>query len=296
MKVFLSWSGDTSLRVATAFRDWLPSVLQSVTPYVSAEDLDKGSRWSTDIAKELELSTYGVLCITKSNIDAPWINFEAGALSKTVDKARVSPFLFNLKRSEVKGPLLQFQSTVNEKDDIAKLLTSINGSCPEAERLDATRLQRVFEVWWPELAQTLKAIPLETAATTTRKPEERTSDVGTSAILEELLDLARNQQKLLRSPPSLLPPDYIADVLREVLPMRVRQDREMSDAIDYLVRHFRDLEVASEHAATDSVQGERVVHELRALRGVIQYLEHRIEPPPPRPALRSRHAPPAEQP
>jgi len=65
MKVFLSWSGELSHKVSVIFRDWLPSVIQSVDPYVSSEDIDKGARWSTDIAKELEESSYGVLCVTK---------------------------------------------------------------------------------------------------------------------------------------------------------------------------------------------------------------------------------------
>lgn len=92
MKVFLSWSGELSHRVACAFRDWLPSVLQSVSPYVSSEDIDKGARWSTDISKELERSAYGIIVVTHEDIDAPWVNFEAGALSKTVEKSKVSPF------------------------------------------------------------------------------------------------------------------------------------------------------------------------------------------------------------
>ena len=53
MKVFISWSGPTSNRIALAFRDWLPCVLQTVDPYVSSEDIEKGRRWSADIAKEL---------------------------------------------------------------------------------------------------------------------------------------------------------------------------------------------------------------------------------------------------
>ena len=112
MKVFLSWSGHKSHQVALVLRDWLPSVIQSIMPYVSSEDIDKGARWSTDIAKELEDSTYGILCVTKENLEAPWLLFEAGALSKMMDKSSVCPFIFDLKRAEVKGPILQFQSTI----------------------------------------------------------------------------------------------------------------------------------------------------------------------------------------
>jgi len=89
----------------------IASVIQSLEPYVSSEDIDKGTRWSTDIAKELENSSFGILCVTKENLTAPWLTFEAGALSKTMDKAFVSPFLFDIKRSEVDGPILQFQTS-----------------------------------------------------------------------------------------------------------------------------------------------------------------------------------------
>lgn len=102
MKVFISWSGDLSHKVAVILRDWLPSVIQSLESYVSSEDIDKGARWSTDISKELEDSSFGILCITRENLDPPWLNFEAGALSKSVDRSRVSPFLFGVKRSDIR--------------------------------------------------------------------------------------------------------------------------------------------------------------------------------------------------
>ena len=126
MRVFISWSGNKSHKVALVFRDWLPSVIQSIEPYVSSEDIDKGARWSTDIAKELENSTFGILCVTKDNLEAPWLSFEAGALSKTMDKSFVSPFLFDIKRSEVNGPILQFQSTIFQKEDLKKLVSTLN--------------------------------------------------------------------------------------------------------------------------------------------------------------------------
>lgn len=210
MKVFISWSGDTSHRVAKIFRDWLPSVIQSVTPYVSSEDIDKGSRWSTDIAGELDESTYGILCVTKENIDAPWLNFEAGALGKSVEKSRVSPFLYQLKRSEIKGPILQFQSTIQERDDVFKLIKSINLACGELG-LDEARLEKVFDVWWPSLEMDLKSIPspeIENEVKQTAKTKKTPEFDQIANILEEVLEISRTNQKLLRTPEEILPPPY----------------------------------------------------------------------------------------
>lgn len=197
MKVFLSWSGDTSHKVALIFRDWFPSVIQSLVPYVSSEDIDKGARWSTDIASELEDSTYGILCVTKENIHAPWLTFEAGALSKTMDKSYVSPFLFGIKRAEVNGPILQFQSTIFDKEDIKKLLCSLNDACND-DQLTQERLDKAFEVWFPTLEQQLNDL-LATLEETQKKPAAKAKQDTANKILEEILDLSRDNQKLLRT-------------------------------------------------------------------------------------------------
>ncbi len=215
MKVFLSWSGDLSHRTALIFRDWLPSVIQSIVPYVSSEDIDKGARWSTDIAKELENSTYGILCVTKENVHAPWLTFEAGALSKTMDKSAVSPFLFDIKRSEVSGPILQFQSTIFDKEDIKKLLSSLNRSCG-AETLTEERLEKAFSVWYPTLETQLNSLLGSKSPVPVPDPEEEGIN-STSEILEEILDLTRNNQKLLRSPD--------ADFTKEVEHIRAMLDK-----------------------------------------------------------------------
>jgi hypothetical protein len=175
----------------------LPSVIQSIVPYVSSEDIDKGARWSTDIAKELEDSTFGILCVTKENVHAPWLTFEAGALSKTMEKAAVSPFLFDIKRSEVSGPILQFQSTILEKEDIKKLIFSLNRACG-TETLTDERLEKAFAVWYPTLETQLTE--LLSSKSSVSAPDEEESIDTSSQILEEILDLTRNNQKLLRNP------------------------------------------------------------------------------------------------
>jgi len=159
MKVFLSWSGEMSHQVAIALHNWLPYVIQSLKPFVSSGDINKGARWSDVLAQELNDTEYGVVCVTPYNIDAPWLNFEAGALSKAIDRSYVSPLLFRVDRTAIRGPLSQFQSTVYEKEDIYNLLTSINNRFKPEEQLDNELLKGEFEVWWKNLEEALDAIP-----------------------------------------------------------------------------------------------------------------------------------------
>ena len=80
MKLFISWSGEVSHRVALHFKEWLPVVLPFVEAWVSSEDIPKGSRWGAELATQLEGTDAGIVCLVPGNIDEPWLNFEAGAL------------------------------------------------------------------------------------------------------------------------------------------------------------------------------------------------------------------------
>jgi hypothetical protein len=57
-------------------------ILQAARPYFSPDDVAKGSRWSAEIAKELDMSRIGILVITPENQEAAWLLFEAGALAQ----------------------------------------------------------------------------------------------------------------------------------------------------------------------------------------------------------------------
>lgn len=192
MKIFISWSGSLSRRVAEILRAWLPKVLQAVQPYVSSEDIDKGARWSAEISSQLEASKYGIICVTADNIAAPWLNFEAGALSKSVKESRVSPFLFGI--NNVTGPMKQFQTTVYEHDDMLKLVASINNAC--SSPLDKVILEETFEMWWPRLQDDmdrLAAIPPDMSA------PEAASRSGVDEYLTEILDIVKDIKRELAS-------------------------------------------------------------------------------------------------
>lgn len=157
MKVFLSWSGDVSLTVASALRKWLPYFIQPLKPFLSSIDISKGDRWNDALAKELEDSDYCIVCVTPYNINKVWMNFEAGALSKRFDRGHLTPFLFRLDRSQINGPIAQFQSTLCNEDDFLNLLYSMNnlGNC----QLDHELLRDTFKTWWPQLKNALDQIP-----------------------------------------------------------------------------------------------------------------------------------------
>ena len=156
MKVFISWSGENSHKIASALHDWLPYIIQAIRPFMSSEGIFKGERWSEVLTKELEDTQFGIICVTPSNIKAPWLNFEAGALSKSVDRSFLFPFLSQINPHELEGPLALFQSTIFSKEDIFNLITSINERLEPAIRLDLALLRYTFETWWPQLERALR--------------------------------------------------------------------------------------------------------------------------------------------
>jgi hypothetical protein len=186
MRIFLSWSGERSKRIAEALRNWLPDVISYFEPWVSSEDIETGARWGEEISQQLENTHTGIICLTPESISAPWILFEAGALAKALNRARVCTYLFEIQPTELEGPLVQFQFAQASKADTLKLLRTLNGRL-EAHQLPADRLERVFEHWWPKLDHALKEIPIGE-----RLPAVLRTDHD---LLEELLDLVRQLSK-----------------------------------------------------------------------------------------------------
>ena len=215
--MFISWSKPKSHEVALILRDWLPSVIQSREPFVSSEEIDKGARWGAEIAEELEKCSLGILCVTEENLQEPWLMFEAGALSKRINNSFVCPFLLGVQRSDVKGPLVQFQSTVFEKEDVGKLLSTINLACGESG-ISTSILDKAFEVWWPSLEEQLKKVEMKKDNSNTPSSSKLPKKED---IMEELLELSRRNQRLLSRPEELLPAGYLEQIIRSAINNRI---------------------------------------------------------------------------
>lgn len=177
MKVFISWSGERSRLLAQALYDWLPLVLHYAKPWLSEADISAGDRWAQVVAKELETSNFGIICVTPENLVSPWILFEAGALAKSMQGSKVIPLLFNLEFSDISGPLAQFQAKKFERNGLSEVIHSINHSADQTVPEDRTK--QLFSALWPELEKKFESIPDEAPTERHMRPQHE--------ILEELV-------------------------------------------------------------------------------------------------------------
>jgi hypothetical protein len=183
LKVFISWSGDRSRFVANALNEWLPDVIEGVSPWVSTQHLDAGTRWNSEIDKQLKDTNFGIVCLTRENLQSPWILFESGALAKAVEVARVVPYLLGVQGADVKPPLGHFNYVMANQEGTLSLLGSLNKAC--GTKYEEARVQKRFSTWWPELEKKLAAIPKE--------KDESEEPRDNRELLEELIDLTRRQ-------------------------------------------------------------------------------------------------------
>ena len=68
--------------VAQALYDWIPRLIQKVEPWLS-EEIPKGVRWRPEVARALEETNFQYYMRYAENQGEAWLNFEAGALSKS---------------------------------------------------------------------------------------------------------------------------------------------------------------------------------------------------------------------
>lgn len=196
MKVFISWSGQRSKAIAEHLRDWLPNVLQSIDPYFTPSDVEKGARWLSDISDELSNSKIGILCITRESVNSPWLLFEAGALSKELEDAYVCPIVFDIKPTDLAGPMAQFQATEFAEDDFRRLVGVLNSRLGERQ-LPGKNLDAVFAKFWPDLKRNIGSV-LDSISDDGDTPVRPVDE-----MLDEILQLVRRPRSTVVSEKAL---------------------------------------------------------------------------------------------
>lgn len=229
--VFISWSGQQSLEFATLLGEWIPDVLQAAEPFVSTNDIAAGSRWPNVLSETLQNSGFGILCLTSENLEAPWILFEAGAISKMFGSAALVPLLIGVKRSEVKFPLAQFQSVSTDRSDLLKLFKSVKekGEISVAE----DRLIRLFDVTYGLKAKRIGEIESTSFSPVASQRETNVPDLQNA--MDQILENIQSLHVILSAPENLLPRSYIEAILESAQAAKRLDKDPISSETDWVV-------------------------------------------------------------
>ena len=153
MKIFISWSGDLSKRIAELLSLWIPNVVPYTEIFFSTESLSLGKPWIDGLSKALENVNFGISIVTKSNMQNPWLLYEAGAIyhkDKSSTECTLVPLLIDVSKSALQPPLGLFQAINFEEKEIKELILTINESLGE-RRLPNNILNVTFQANWKML-------------------------------------------------------------------------------------------------------------------------------------------------
>jgi hypothetical protein len=193
MKIFISHSSARSRELAKQMEWFLRMLLPSTEPWVST-GIDKGADWGHEIGQSLQEAAAGVVCLTQENLNERWILFEAGALAKQFG-TKVCTLLLDVKEEEVKPPLSKFQHTKAEREEVMKLVESINKVAMTASHNKGrplADLKEAFDLLWPKLEATITKLREQGPPVATAAPQ-RTAEDMMAEVLTTVRELAHQQ-------------------------------------------------------------------------------------------------------
>lgn len=233
MRIFLSWSGVRSKAAALGLKSLLEDTFPEAVDVFISDHIDAGETWAQRLESELDQSQFGVLCLTQDNFQAPWLLFEAGAIAKKFGSTRVVPYLIDeLPATADRSPLAQFQHVQADLEGTFRLVKSIN-AVRESPQLNE-RLERLFNKWWPDFEQTLKALPLPAGT----QPNSRSDRECLEIILQKVDILVKAHESSTGSRLSL-PNEELAHLLN--LRHQPAIVYNLHGNLQKELRHLRDL-------------------------------------------------------
>jgi len=261
------------MAVAQALHEWIPLVIQEVETFMSADSIHSGQRWSGAIAEQLDSTNFGVICTTAKNQTSTWLNFEAGALAKSLHESRVAPLAIDLAPSDIKPPLGQFNGDPLTQDGIRKLMRSMNAAADSP--LLQTVLDAAVDAFWPQLESRVSELPEESA--TAKVSAERSE----REILVEVLDTVRDLARAERNPSSASSDEFggyaVGQVTfrgptafeRKVRPrvVHLANAGEWSEAADLLAKEIRAFDDSRGFPFLSVLEGQSETMHEAAVRG-----------------------------
>jgi hypothetical protein len=190
--VFISWSGERSLKVAELLKNWLPTVVEQTNFWISSEDIRSGTRWLNELSKQLEQSNFGICIVTSESINSTWLHFEAGALSKNLQQGRIIPYLVSLNNEDLKGPLSHFQALRADHVGTINLVKTIQAVCPNHP--EDNILMTRFEALWPQYNEKLQQIISQATVNNTNK-----HDLLLENLEAQIADLTKMVRQLVNA-------------------------------------------------------------------------------------------------
>ncbi len=190
LRVFISWSGEVAKEIAKDLRWLLPHLFDLVEPWMSDRDIAPGSRGLETVGRTLDETGFGLIVTTRANQHAPWLNYEAGALSKRFEEESeppVIPILVDLDGpAELDGPLAQFQAKrLSERAEMEDVVSHIADALGVDPQVAITRLNYV----WDEFEQRVTgAVESHSSLTAGADLVEKRD---TDDMIEETLEIVR---------------------------------------------------------------------------------------------------------
>jgi hypothetical protein len=160
MKIYFSWAGATSYRVALSLRELINAIFPRLELWVPDADIQDGARWSSDLFQYLDQSVIGVICLDPSNSLNRWLQFEAGAIAKSLPPEKIRVLRFGLNQDHIQGPLTQFDSIGTDKTDILSFMELIRTSI-EQFTISYMELRANLDINWSNFEGKLAKLDVE---------------------------------------------------------------------------------------------------------------------------------------
>jgi hypothetical protein len=185
LPVFISWSLPLGEQIGSILRDWLNEVVPSIKPWFSGEDIETGKFWQLELLKSLDRSTVGIVIVTPASANRPWLNFEAGRLSSSIESGGgvVMPLLVNMELSDITGTPLSTLNTVTfNESGVWKIVKAIHERT--GNDMSTSMLKNLFDLQWAELFNAVDDAIAKAVVTDTDNARPQRD---TSVVLEDLI-------------------------------------------------------------------------------------------------------------